>query len=543
MQTRRQALTITMSFLLLLSGCGDSFVPSNLKTQVGLENGASGGASPTPTPAPTPMPTPVATPTPTPAPTPSGSPLTVYINSTNEIVALPCAVNGIPRNCVGGVTSYPVPVYTIGASAISSIKLTQLSGPSALTLPAARTGDANGVSFLPISNFSVGSYSLKVDVTDALGQVASKTFTMTFPAYPELSSGAAQPMILPTYPYYGEEVKSASASESLIASREYSIFASVFGLQSFRDFEWEQISGPSQVNFLTKRFSADAKSAETRISNYTYGTYEIKVSVTDVAGRVIASIIKFTLLKPLGATTPVTTYPGTARFVPKFLTSVGGYTNDLAEDPVSSARVINSGTWHQVSGSLHVDKVLRDFKIKQLSGPTSVNFVFKLYSMNAQGYGELNFGFSNMTYGTYEFLVEIKDGHGNVGYSRYKHTFTRSLTPNGTNSSPAIFIGDNTEQIANWYSSSTGTMDWVSSGQPFVISAVAYDDARISSFSWKQLSGPTTLTLSPTNPTDGTYRYWNTLRGFTYGTYELQFEVVDEQGAKSSRTTKLTFQR
>lgn len=112
-------------------------------------------------------------------------------------------------------------------------------------------------------------------------------------------------------------------------------------------------------------------------------------------------------------------------------------------------------------------------------------------------------------------------------------------TPVTTNVAPIIFVTSTNEIIARPLGQ-TAPRNYVGSGTAFPLNVVAYDDGKIASTQWTQVSGPTSLKFG-SKTTAGEYYHYTSVDNFTYGTYQLRFDATDDSGKTSSAVFKVTF--
>lgn len=230
---------------------------------------------------------------------------------------------------------------------------------------------------------------------------------------------------------------------------------------------WSQVSGPETVSINNN------SSLNAGFSASTLGTYTFKLQVKDNAGAISEDQVIITLVAPPNVA-PVANAGIDATFnSDKIALLDGTQSNDIDG-------TIASQNWSLVSGP----------SVVTINNSTS-----------------LNASFSTTITGTYQFKLEVTDNAGAISTD----TVTVSIIP-PANLAPVAIAG--TDQTI---SPSVTSLDGSSS----------YDDKKINTYRWKQVSGPTTALLSSTTTAT------TNVSALVPGVYKFRLRVWDMEGLLS----------
>ncbi len=242
-------------------------------------------------------------------------------------------------------------------------------------------------------------------------------------------------------------------------------------------YSWTQVSGPSQATI------GSASSATASAGELVQGSYVFKLTVTDNSGVTANATVTVTV-NPAPHLPPVAV-PGPDQTVPQNVPSV-----DLnGSSSYSPDGTIVSYDWSQVSG---------------LGGVTITNSNTATPSL----YG--------MQPGVYSFQLTVTDNEGLTASANITITVTAVTT--------AALVANagitDTVHLPGNQATLNGTSSTVSSG-------------NIVGYSWQQVSGPSTTTISDsTNSTA-------TVTGFQVGTYVYMLTVTDNNGNTATSTVSV----
>jgi len=240
---------------------------------------------------------------------------------------------------------------------------------------------------------------------------------------------------------------------------------------TIKSYSWKQTGGPSTATVT------GATTTTATVSNLQQGTYTFQLTVTDNSGVTATASVTVTV-NPQPHAAPVAV-PGPNQTVAPnatvLLDGSGSY---------SPNGTIVSYDWTQVGG---------------LGGVTVANSTTATPSI----YGVQS--------GTYTFQLTVTDNFG--------ETATATMTVTVQTSTAATLVANagttDTLQLPNNTTTLNGSLSTVSAG-------------TITGYSWKEVSGPSKITLS--NATDSV----TTASGFITGTYTFQLTVTDNSGATAT---------
>ncbi len=242
---------------------------------------------------------------------------------------------------------------------------------------------------------------------------------------------------------------------------------------------WTKISGPAQYTIVNNSASS------TIVNNLTVGSYSFQLKVTDNGGAVAMDTIKITV-NPAPANQPPIANAGAAIIV-TLPTNVANLDGSASTDP---------------------DGTISYYAWSQVSGPSTATIASASTAKT---------GISGLQQGVYVFSLLVTDNLGATNSN------TVSVTVN-----PAA----NISPIANAGSSSTITLPTSSVNLNGSLSSDP--DGNIVSYSWTQISGPSSATIL------GGTLSTATATNLVAGVYTFQLTVTDNSGASASASVKVT---
>ena len=243
-------------------------------------------------------------------------------------------------------------------------------------------------------------------------------------------------------------------------------------------YSWTETGGPSTATI------GSASSASTTAGGLVAGTYTFKLTVTDNSGVTASATVTVTV-NPTPKPQPPVAVPGPNQTVAQNVTSVqlngsGSY---------SPGGTIVGYDWAQISG---------------LGGVTIANSTTATPSI----YG--------LEPGTYTFQLTVTDNFG--------ATASATMTVTVTAASTATLVANagvtDTLELPNNIATLNGSASTVSSG-------------TITGYVWKEVSGPSTVTITSPDNSE------TTVSGFITGTYTFQLTVTDNSGDTASATVNV----
>ena len=437
---------------------------------------------------------------------------------------------------------------------ITGYSWTQVSGPSTAAFSAASSATTSATGLVQ------GTYVFKLTVTDNSGVTASDNVNVTVnaapptPGAPSANAGSAQTITLPT----NSVTLTGSGSETNGTITGYS---------------WTQVSGPS-----TAVFSA-ASSATTSATSLVQGSYVFKLTVTDNSGVTASNNVTVTVnAAPVTPGAPVanagsaqtitlptnsvtltgsgsetngtitgyswtqTGGPSTATIgsASSASTTVGGleqgtYTFKLTVTD-NSAVTASATVTVTVNAASHLPPVAvpgpnqtvdQNVTSVQLdgSGSYSPNGTIVAYDWaQISGLGGVTIANSTtatpsiygLEPGTYTFQLTVTDNFGATATA----TMTVTVTAVSSASLVANAGATDTLELPNNATTLNGSASTVSSG-------------TITGYSWKEVSGPSSVTIG--SPGDSV----TTATGFETGTYTFQLTVTDNSGTTATATVNV----
>jgi ribosomal protein L14 len=243
-------------------------------------------------------------------------------------------------------------------------------------------------------------------------------------------------------------------------------------------YAWSQASGPSSATIGT------ATKATTTISGLVQGTYIFKLKVTDASGATDTDSLTITV--KMAANVPPVANAGTSKSITL---------------PVNTVNL---------DGSLSTDAdgTITSYSWVQISGPSASSIANATSAKTAV---------NNLIAGQYTFELTVKDNAGASSKAQVKITVSSAgLQPPVANAGANQTIQLPVNQVA---------LDGTGSAAP---------SGTITSYSWTQVSGPSTAswsaaTASTTNAT-----------ALVAGTYVFQLTVTDNNNAKATDQVTIT---
>lgn len=435
-----------------------------------------------------------------------------------------------PTDWVGSGTDFALQGVVLDDGKVVDCRWKQLGGPTSLTFskqytspePANADGTASGNVYCGawMKNYQHGTYTLEIEATDDAGLKSRSTVELTFPVYGQLTDG---PQVV-SDSSVGERILPPNFAKSTVESPSGYTIAASYYTDALRDFDVRQLSGPNVSAIRNKAIQYGGLSSA--IQRITYGTYDYQFEITDTQGRKKIESSKVVFLKPIaGAQGPNVSAP----VHPQIFSSRNGDVVYATAGDIRSEFV-------PLDVSAYYDSLPTNFNWRQVSGPTFVNFTFKVLDA-----GMVTAHGNNLNYGTYVFEGSLADELGNQRIETLKVTYPQPITATGVNQTPRVTLSADGAITVRPNCYQSGPVNHIESKQDFSFQGVAYDDGTIASFKWTQMSGPTQLSLV-NEYSNGSY-YGLRFRNHTYGTYELKLEVTDDKGLKGFDTVKITFPR
>ena len=234
---------------------------------------------------------------------------------------------------------------------------------------------------------------------------------------------------------------------------------------SISSYSWTEISGPASFTIT------NANSASTTVTGLVQGTYLFQLEVTDNNGATGLSSVQVTVN---AGNIPPTANAGTDQSITL---------------PTSTVSLTGTGT--DTDGSISA------YSWTETSGPAS----FTITNANSA-----STTVTGLVQGTYLFQLQVTDNNGATGFSSVQ------IIVNGANIPPTANAG--TDQSITL---PTSTVSLTGTGTD--------TDGSISAYSWTEISGPASFTITNANSAS------TTVTGLVEGTYLFQLEVTDNNGA------------
>jgi hypothetical protein len=483
--------------------------------------------------------------------------------STATVTIVVKSANQPPVVSAGTAQTITLPVNSVtvtgtatdATGTISSYLWTQVSGPATATI-----ANTSAISTNITGLIIAGSYVFQLKATDNNGLSGTGNVTITVNAAlnqpPVANAGSNQTITLPT--------NTVSVNGSASKDPDGVIVS----------FNWTQISGPSQGTI------ANAASVSTTITNLVQGIYIYKLTVTDNGGATGSDTMTITVNAAVNQ--PPVANAGTSKTItlPVNSTSLDGTKSSDPDGTIvsyswselsgpSTATISSASTATPTVSALVAGKYVFVLTVTDNSGATStaqVNITVSSAtntnptanaganqtitlpvnsvsvdgsaSVASSGSSIISFGWaeisgpsqgtianpnnvstviSNLAQGIYVFQLTVTDNNGNTGVD--------SITV-------AVNTAMNQPPVANAGTSKTITLpvnstslDGTKSSDP---------DGTIASYSWSELSGPSTATIN------GASTASPVVSVLVAGQYTFQLTVTDNNGASSSSQVKIT---
>jgi hypothetical protein len=248
---------------------------------------------------------------------------------------------------------------------------------------------------------------------------------------------------------------------------------------SVTTYLWTKISGPSQFNL------GNSGSATTTASNLAAGVYLILLKVTDNQGAISQDTVKIIV-----NAAPVNQPP---------VANAGA--------DMSITLPINTVNLNGASSS-DPDGTISIYNWSQVSGPSQSSITSPANSSTDVG---------GLIQGVYVFSLTVTDNNGATSSD------VISVTVNPAANIPPVANAGSSKSIT--LPTNTTTLDGSLSADP---------DGSISSYSWTQISGPNTSTITNGNTSLAT------VAGLVAGQYTFELTVTDNMGATAKSRIKIT---
>lgn len=241
---------------------------------------------------------------------------------------------------------------------------------------------------------------------------------------------------------------------------------------SISTYKWSQVSGPNTATIT------NGNMASARFSNLVQGTYSFRLTVTDNKGGTAS------------ATASVTVNPAPLANVPPVASAGSDKTITL---PTNSTTLNGSGK--------DSDGTIASYAWSQVAGPNTATF------SNAKAASTT---VSNLIQGRYTFRLTVTDDKG------AKHTDDVNVTVNAAaNHAPTVDAGSNRNIT-------------LPTSETTLAGTASDEDGTIASYSWSQVSGPSTATIASKNAAS------TKVSNLVQGLYTFRLTVTDDKGAKAS---------
>lgn len=247
-------------------------------------------------------------------------------------------------------------------------------------------------------------------------------------------------------------------------------------------FAWTKISGPTGGTITS------STSATTGITALQQGTYAYQLTVTDNLGLTTSSFVQV-LVNPA---IPPANEPPTADAGPDTTITL----------PQTTAALYGSGT--------DTDGTIVSYAWVKISGPTGGNITIPSSATT---------GITSLEEGTYAYRLTVTDNNGATGFGFVQVIVNPAvIAPNGP---PTANAGSDTTIVLP---TSSATLNGIGSDTDGVIIA----------YFWRQLSGPTTATISSTTTPS------TVVGSMIAGDYIFQLRVTDDRGDTATDAIQVT---
>ena len=382
-------------------------------------------------------------------------------------------VAGPPAANAGGDKSVTLPVNTVTLTGIGS----ETNGTIAsyawtqVSGPAKAGIAAPDQAQISVTGLAEGTYVFKLTVTDNAGVTATDQVTVTVhpePAGPlSASAGTDQAITLPT------------ASTTL-----YGGGSETNG--TITGYKWVQLSGPSTSTITT------STQASTTVTGLVEGVYNFQLTVTDKAGATATATVQVTVNAAVAPPPPANKPP---------VANAGG------------DQTVAEGINLKLDGSASYDPdgTIVQYSWLQLSGKGGVTI------SNANSATPTLYG---LTTGTFVFQLTVTDNQGAKATDKATIQVTAAVAP--PPAAPQL-------PIAN--AGKDTTVAYPGANSALLNGSASYATAgQLVSYVWRQISGPTTATMSNASSE------MDVVSGLAVGDYSFALTVTDDNNQSASDT-------
>src|SRR6185437_7674376 len=245
-------------------------------------------------------------------------------------------------------------------------------------------------------------------------------------------------------------------------------------------YHWGQLAGPSTATF------GNASLASTTVGGLVQGTYTFQITVTDALGKTAGATVQVTV-------NAAAVVPGTP--------SAGAGSNVTLTLPTNSVNLAGSGS--ETNGTIV------SYAWTQVSGPSTATI-----STATQAATKV----SGLVQGIYIFKLTVTDNSGK----------TASATVQVTVNAAAVVPGPPSANAGSNQTISLPTNSVILTG------VGSETNGAIVSYSWTQVSGPSTATFGSANQSS------TVVDGLVQGTYSFRLTVTDNSSKTASATVSVT---
>jgi hypothetical protein len=373
---------------------------------------------------------------------------------------------------------------------ITNYAWSQTSGPSTATITTVSSTN------LDVKNLVAGTYVFKLTVTDNGGATNSASVTVTVTGTagggggtgggggggggstdgPVAVAGSNQTITLPTNSVF------------LYGSGSYDPNGTI------TNYSWTQQSGPNTATITV------ISSTNVEVKNMIGGTYVFKLTVTDNSGLTGSSTVQVTVNGTTG----------------------GGGGGGTSGAPVASAgnnqtiTLPTNSVYLYGSGSYDPNGTITNYSWTQQSGPNNAT-ITAISSTNVEA--------KNLVAGTYVFKLTVTDNSGLTASA------TVQVTVNGTTGGGGTGGGGGGGSLGSVPVALPGSTQYITlpTNSVYLMGGGSYDvGGWITNWSWSQVSGPSTATLTTISSTNVE------AKNLVAGTYTFKLTVTDNDGNTSS---------
>ena len=323
-----------------------------------------------------------------------------------------------------------------------------------------------------VTGLTEGKYKFQLTVTDDKGATGSSTVTITVKA--------ANLNNIPPTADAGPDKSITLPTDSVILTG-----SGTDPDGTITNYDWEKISGPGTFSIV------NSSSAVVNVSGLVQGVYEFELTVTDNKGATGKSIITVTV-KAIANVAP------TADAGPEQTITL----------PANSVILTGSGN--------DADGAITSYGWTKISGPSSG-------TINNPNLASARV--DNMVAGVYLFELKVTDNNGAEGKDTVRinvNASNENSTPNTTVTSiPTVNAGQDTTVVA--------PVDYIT-----LNGSASSEDNSILSYSWSQISGPSTSIILSANEPE------TKISNLIEGTYSFELTVTDNNGVEGKDTVSVT---